>query len=85
MYNSIKLHEQIWGLQQYIWQQDLDPTKIPEEKVIKTLIYGVKPSGNQVERALGETTKLSQVEYPKVNEVVKNDIYVDDCISDEAI
>ena len=85
MYNSIKLHEQIWGLQQYIWQQDLDPTKIPEEKVIKTLIYGVKPSGNQVERALGETTKLSQVEYPKVNEVVKNDIYVDDCISGEAI
>ena len=85
MYNSIKLHEQIWGLQQYIWQQDLDPTKIPEEKVIKTLIYGVKPSGNQVERALGETTKLSQVEYPKVNEVVKNDIYVDDCISGEVI
>ena len=85
MYNSIKLHEQIWGLQQYIWQQDLDPTKIPEEKVIKTLIYGVKPSGNQVERALEETTKLSQIEYPKVNEVVKNDIYVDDCISGEAI
>ena len=55
MYNSIKLHEQIWGLQQYIWQQDLDPTKIPEEKVIKTLICGVKSSGSQVERA----TKLN--------------------------
>ena len=85
MYNSIKLHEQIWGLQQYIWQQDLDPTKIPEEKVIKTLICGVKSSGSQVERALGETTKLSQVEFPKINEIVKNDIYVDDCISGEAI
>ena len=42
MYNSIKLHEQSWCLQRYIWQQDLDPTKIPEEKVIKTLIYGVQ-------------------------------------------
>ena len=83
MYNSIKLHEQIWGLQQYIWQQDLDPTKIPEEKVIKTLICGVKSSGNQAERALRETVKLSQVEYPKVNEIVKNDIYVDNCISGE--
>ena len=70
-------------LQQYIWQQDLDPTKIPEEKVIKTLICGVKSSGNQAEPALRETVKLSQVEYPKVNEIVKNDIYVDNCISGE--
>ena len=83
MYNSIKLHEQIWGLQQYIWQQDLDPTKIPEEKVIKTLIYGVKSNGNQAECALRETAKSSQLEYPKVNEIVKNDIYVNDCISGE--
>ena len=26
---------------------------------------------------------MSQVEYPKVNEIVKNDIYVDNCISSE--
>ena len=26
---------------------------------------------------------MSQVEYPKVNEIVKNDIHVDDCISGE--
>ena len=83
MYNSIKLHEQNWCLQRYIWQQELDPTKIPEQKVIKTHIRGVKSSGNQAERALRETAKLSQVEYPKVNEIVKNDIYVDDCISSE--
>ena len=83
MYNSIKLHEQNWCLQRYIWQQELDPTKIPEQKVIKTHICSVKSSGNQAERALRETAKLSQVEYPKVNEIVKNDIYVDDCISSE--
>ena len=69
-----------WCLQRYIWQQDLDSSNIPEEKIIKTLIYGVKNSGNQAERALRETAKLSQVEYPKVNEIVKNNIYVDDCI-----
>ena len=81
MYNSIKLHDQNWCFQQYIWQQYLDPTKIPEEKFIKTITYGVKSSGNQNDRALRETAKLSQVEYPKVNEIVKNDIYVDDCTS----
>ena len=80
MYNSIKLYEQNYCLQRYIWQQDLDLTKIPEEKVIKTLMYGAKSSGNQAERVLRETAKLSQVEYPKVNEIVKNNIHVDDCI-----
>ena len=81
MYNSVKLHEEHWCLQRYIWHQDLDPTKIPEEKVIKTLIYGVKSSGNQAERGLRETAKLSQDEYPDINQIVSKDIYVDDCIS----
>ena len=52
MYNSIKLHEQNWCLQRYISQQDLGPTKIPQEKVSKTLIYGVKSGDNQAECAL---------------------------------
>ena len=47
LYNSVKLHEENWCLQRYIWQQELDQTKIPGQKVIKTLIYGVKSSGNQ--------------------------------------
>ena len=44
MYNSVKLVEDDWCLQQYIWQKDLDPRKLLKEKVIKTLIYGVKSS-----------------------------------------
>ena len=82
-HNSIKLLEQNWCLQRYIWQQDLDPTKIPKENVIKILIYGVKSRDNQAERSLKENAKLSKVEYPKINEIVKNDIYVDNCISGE--
>ena len=81
MYNSVKLHEENWCLQRYIWQHELDPTKIPEEKVIKTLIYRVKYSGNQAERSLRETAKLSQDGYSQINQIVSKDIYVDDCIS----
>ena len=44
----------------------LDPRELPEEKVIKTLIYGVKSSGNQADRGLRETARLSAEEYPKV-------------------
>lgn len=50
IYNTVKLIEQEWCLQRYIWQSELDITKLPVEKVIKTLIYGVKSSGNQVEK-----------------------------------
>ena len=46
-------------------------------------IVAFHTSGNQAECSLRETAKLSQVEYPKVNEIVENDIYVDDCISGE--
>ena len=68
MYNSVKLVEDDWCLQRRIWQKDLDPRKLPEEKVIKTLVYGVKSSGNQAERGLRETARLSAEEYPKVIE-----------------
>ena len=83
MHNSVKLVEDDWCLQRYIWQKDLDPRKLSQEKVIKTLLYGVKSSGNQAERGLRETARLSAAENSKVNQIVQNDIYVDDCFSGE--
>ena len=83
MYNSVQLREEHWCLQRYIWQNELDKGKLPEEKVIKTLIYGIRSSGNQSERGLRQTAKLSAEEYPEVNQIVQRDIYVDDCLSGE--
>ena len=59
MYNTVQLREEHWCFQRYIWQNELDNRKIPEEKIIKTLIYGVKSSGNQSERELRETDEAS--------------------------
>ena len=83
MYNSVLLDEDDWCLQRYIWQENLDIKCIPEEKVIKTLIYGVKSSGNQAERALRMTADQCKEDYPEVNDVVQKDMYVDDCLSGE--
>ena len=58
MYNTVQLRQEDWCLQSYIWQRDLDKTKISKEKIIKTLIYGVKSSGNKAERGFRETAKL---------------------------
>ena len=83
MYNSVRLQEEYWCLRRYIWQDQLDASKLPEEKVIKTLIYGIKSSGDQAERAIRETARLSKDTYPEVNEIILKDIYVDDYISGE--
>ena len=45
------------------------------------MIYGVKLSGNQSERGLRETGRMSEVEFPQVNHIVEKDVYVDDCLS----
>ena len=47
MYNTVQLREEHWCFERYISQNELDNTKIREEKLIKILIYGVKSSGNQ--------------------------------------
>ena len=83
MYNTIQLRKEDWTFQRYIWQSELDPTKLPSEKIVKTIIYGVRPSGNQAERGLRQTAKLSEDEYPNVNRIVQEDTYVDDCLTGE--
>ena len=81
MYNTVQLREENWCFQRYIWQNELDSRKIPEEKVVKILIYGVKLSGNQLERGIRETARMSAVEFPDINHIVQKDIYLDDCLS----
>ena len=81
MYNAIQLKDSFWCLQRYLFQRDLDPSIPPQEKVIKTCIYGVKSSGNQAQCGLRQTAELLKDEYPEINDIVSKDMYVDDCMS----
>ena len=74
MYNCIRLKEEFWCFQRYLYEKDLDPTKEPKQKVIKTCIYGARSSGNQAERGLRLTAELNKDKYPEVNEVVHMDV-----------
>ena len=85
MYNSIRLVERHWCYQLFLWNEELKPDVKPDINVIKSLIYGVRTSGNQAERALRETTKLFSEEYPRQNEIIQNQTYVDDCASGETV
>ena len=81
MYNTIRLHEDHWCFQRYLWQEGLDPSKPPEEKVIMRIMYGLTPSGNQAEHAIRLTALLSKDKYPQVCVIIHRDVYVDDCLS----
>ncbi|XP_066918685.1 uncharacterized protein [Clytia hemisphaerica] len=84
MYNTIRLDVSHWQYQRYLWQENLSFDERPKQKVIKTLIYGVRSSGNQAEYALREVAKLSSNQFPEAAEIVHNDMYVDDCVSGES-
>ena len=84
MYNSIRLVEEHWCYQLFLFHSELNPNIKPFKHVIKTLIYGITSSGNQAERAVRETANLCKDEYPRENDIIQNDLYVDDCISGES-
>ena len=67
----------------YLWDDNLNPLVPLQWKVIKTLIYGVRSSGNQAERSLRRMAELMSSHYPRACVVVTKDIYVDDCLSGE--
>ena len=50
MYNRGLLEPEHWCYQLYYFHSELEPEETPKLKVIKTLIYGIKSSGNQAER-----------------------------------
>lgn len=83
MYNRVGLKPEHWCYQLYYYHDDLDPDVEPRIKVIKTLTFGLKPSGNQAQRAIRMAADLQKSDFPRESEVIHNDTYVDDTISGE--
>ena len=81
MYNAVRLDKSHWKYQLYLWNDTLNENDEPQWKVIKTVIYGVRPSGNIAECALRRTAEISRTEFPKACDVIIHDTYVDDCMS----
>ena len=82
MYNTILLLAAFWHYQMYYWRNDLAVGLPPHRKVIKTLIYGVMASGNLAEMGLRQTAQTKHL-YQHACEIIKMDLYVDNCLSGE--
>ena len=81
MYNGIRLDKVHWKYQLFPGSDDLMAGDVLQWKVIKTAIYGVRPSGNIAECGLRRTAELSREVYPKAYGVITYDTYVDDMLS----
>ena len=79
MYNVVKLKPEHWTFQRYLWDADLDPTGAPQEKVVKTLIYGVKSSGNQAQGGMRKCAEAEKEKFPEAARSITDDTYMDDC------
>ena len=81
MYNTIYLDPKHWRYQLYFWNDELKVGIAPVIKVVETVIYGVRPSGNIAVCALRRTAELIKDDYPEAYDIIMKDIYVDDCLS----
>ena len=81
MYNRVSLDREHWRYQLYYWAEGLTPGVAPDPKVVKTVIYGVRSSGNIAQCALRQTAELNREKYPKAFNPITEDTYMDDCMS----
>ena len=74
MYNTILLKSEHWRYQMYLWHDDLDAERAPHRKVIKTAIYGVRPSGNLAQTGLRKTAERMKNRFPRAHDIIMGDI-----------
>ena len=82
-YNQVKLDPSCYHYQIYLWKPDLDPSQPVVVMVVRTLIYGVKSSGNQLFSGFGKVADYAIEHFPEHTpgaETLKDDGYVDDII-----
>ena len=81
MYNRVQLAPEHWRYQLYYWINELNPELDPLIKVIKTLIYGVRPSGNLAQCALRRIAEKTRDRFPKAFYPITQNTFMDDCFS----
>ena len=82
-YNAIKLHPSQYKHQLYLWQEELDPDNPVKTMVVKTVIYGVRPSGNQLTAGFSQLADFVEQNLPEHlpgAKALRDDSYVDDIL-----
>ena len=83
-YNAVKLVPEHFRYQQYLWKEGLEEASPTITMVIRTLIYGVRPSGNLTGAGFVRLADYAEEHRPHLSKgakVVKHDTYVDDSVA----
>ena len=83
-YNAVKLEPKFYTYQRYLWKPDLDINKPTTVMCIKTLIYGVRPSGGMTQAGFTKLADHAMIHTPELSpgaEVLKHNTYVDDTLA----
>ena len=85
-YNGVKLHPDFYRYQKFLWKENLDPANPTNVMVVKTLIYGIRPSGNQMSAGFRKLANYVEGQFPEYApgaRVLRDDTYVDDAVRSE--
>jgi hypothetical protein len=83
-YNGVSLHPSHYKHQLYLWREDLNPDNPLIVMVVTTIIYGVRPSGNQLGAGLGKLADYTLQVHPQHAAgavALKEHSYVDDVLN----
>ena len=83
-YNAVKLDPEHYTFQRYLWKKDLDDINKMDIMIIKTLIYGVRPSGGMTQAGFTKLADHALVNSPHLANganALKNSTYVDDTLA----
>ena len=83
-YNGVKLHPDHLKHQLYVWKEDLNPHSPTVTMVVKTIIYGVRPSGNQLSAGfekLADHVKEHHPQHTAGGQALTQSSYVDDILN----
>ena len=84
-YNSLKLREDCFNLQCFLWKMNLGDMEETLQAVIVTLMYGVKSVSAQSEEAMIRLAKDFQAMNPALAELLLTGRYVDDMAASKAM
>ena len=84
-YNGTKLRPEHYKYQKYLWKEDLLPENPTKVMYVATLIYGVKPSGQQCQVSLEKLAAhfREKGEYLEGADVLEKNTYVDDIMTSQ--
>ena len=80
-YNQIKLEPSDFRWHKYLWVDNLNPSNPVRTRIMRTIIYGVKPSGNQTAEGIEQVAQYVIDNFPEHAagaQVLRTTTYVDD-------